>query len=365
MKRRNFALLLFLMPALGMIWQSCRKDDDVLPQSTGLTLPDQPYDYKGYHQGFKNAFHFFNDNTPVGNRITNDGATLGRVLFYDPRMSVNNAVSCASCHRQERGFADNKAFSNGFANKITPRNSMAINNLSLHSRFFWDLRTHSLEEQVLEPVENHIEMGMEKVEDLPPKLSNLDYYPELFEAAFGNSTITTQKISLALSQFLRSMVAYDSKYDKGRENEFQNFSAKEKLGRTLFVGKAGCNNCHSEPFFIPSWGSDATNIGLDEDYEDEGIENGLFKIPSLRNIALTAPYMHDGRFATLKDVIEHYNAGVKNHPFLDWRLQDFSNNSIEPRRLHLTDLEIEALEAFLNTLTDRTLSLDPMFSSPF
>ena len=321
------------------------------------------------------------DNTPLDNIITDEVATLGRVLFYEKQLSANSTVACASCHLQANGFSDPNQFSIGFQGVSTPRNSMGLANSKYYERghFFWDERADTLEDQVLEPIQNAIEMGL-TLEQAESNIIGQGYYPYLFEQAFGDSNVTSDRMSLALSQFVRSMVSYESKYDVGVSSNFINFSASENRGRGLFnSNRTNCGACH-----INSGGNgnnngnqailqpDRTfNNGLDAALvnDDNGVgdinnnqnDNGRFKVGSLRNIELTAPYMHDGRFATLLDVVEHYNSGVQNHPNLDNRLQRNGN----PVRMNLSDQDKEDLIAFMLTFTDDEFITDEKFSNPF
>ncbi|KAG1661945.1 Methylamine utilization protein MauG [Nymphon striatum] len=285
------------------------------------------------------------DNTPLDNVISDSIATLGRVLFYEKQLSANASISCASCHLQANGFSDPNQFSSGFQGGLTPRNSMGLANSQYYERghFFWDERADTLEDQVLVPIQDN---------------------------AFGDTNITAERISLALSQFIRSMVSYQSKYDIGVATNFVNFTASENRGRALFFSnQTNCGACHvnsrnngNEAIFQP----DRTfNNGLDAALvnDDNGVgdvlnnqnQNGRFKVGSLRNIELTAPYMHDGRFATLEEVVEHYNSGVQDHPNLDNRLQQNGN----PVRMNLSDQEKQDLVAFMLTLTDDVFVNDP------
>lgn len=298
----------------------------------------------------------------IQNPLTNEGATLGRVLFYDGHLSKNNLISCGSCHIQSKGFADPNQFSTGFKLVKTTRNSMALSNISMQRSYFWDERATKLEEQVMMPVQNHIEMGIEKLEVLPAKLENVPYYPALFEAAFGDEEITEERIRFALAQFLRSMVSGGSRYEDGLANQFTNFTPLENMGRVLFTSwdsKAGCANCHGG-VLLNGWS--AENIGLDATPVDEGVGLGRFKVPSLLNVAVTAPYMHDGRFQTLEEVIEHYDNGVQMNDGLSWAML---NDQGGPKRLGLNAIEKQALIAFLKTLTDESYLKDPKFSDPF
>lgn len=315
------------------------------------------------------------DNTPADNATTNVGATLGRVLFYDKRLSANNTTSCSSCHQAEHGFSDPNRFSNGFAGGHTGRNSMGLTNARYYIRqnFFWDERAATLEEQVLQPIQNTTEMGLTLTE-LVTKIQAEPYYGTLFTNAFGNSTVTSDRISKALAQFVRSIVSGNSKYDQGVPIGFSNFTASEARGRGLF-GAAGCAACHGSDNFVP--GNLIFNNGLENPYVDKGLgevtglisDEGFFKVPSLRNIELTAPYMHDGRFNTLEQVVEFYNSGVVNHPNLSPALRNPPGPPGSPppavRRLNLNATQKADLVAFLKTLTDTSVTTDPKFQDPF
>lgn len=312
------------------------------------------------------------DNTPATNVTTDAGSTLGRVLFYDRRLSANQTISCASCHQQQHGFSDTNRFSRGFDGGFTDRNSMGLSNARWYLRrhFFWDERAATLEDQVLQPIQNAVEMGM-TLEALTNRLSAEPFYTNLFATTFGSPEITPNRISLALAQFVRSIVSTRSKFDQGVANNFANFTAQENLGRQIFngqVGNATCTACHGTDNFVP--GPNINNNGLENPYVDKGLgrvtgrpqDEGLFKVPSLRNIALTAPYMHDGRFATLEEVVEFYNSGVVNHPNLSPPLRLPVG---QPLRLNLTAPQKAALVAFLRTLTDPTLATDEKYADPF
>lgn len=311
------------------------------------------------------------DNTPAANGVTDSGATLGRVLFYDKRLSLNQTISCASCHQQAHGFSDPARFSTGFNGGHTDRNSMGLANSRWYERgaFFWDERSATLEIQVLEPIQNSVEMGM-TLPALVTRLSAEPFYATLFNDAFGSPEVTSGKISRALAQFVRSIISTQTKFDTGVATGFTNFTAQENQGRQIFNGAGNCTACHGSDNFVP--GPAINNNGLENPYTDKGVgaitgraqDEGLFKVGSLRNIALTAPYMHDGRFATLAEVVEFYNSGVVAHPNLSPPLRAGGPNG-PPRRLNLTAQEKAALVAFLNTLTDTALSTDTRFSDPF
>lgn len=368
-------LLLSVFAIIGtLLIQSCQEPDELISSpSSELQLPATEYNYAvdvpahvapnlGGFNGSNNSSSEF-DNTPTDNEITNAGATLGRVLFYDTKLSKNNAIACASCHHQQLAFSDKEAFSTGFEGIKTGRNSMPIANLRFHKTFFWDTNNITLEEQVLEPLKNHIEMGMEDMDFLVQKVSKAEYYPELFQNAFGSEEVNSDRISKALAQFLRSMVSFDSKFDQGVASNFSNFTEIEKMGHDLFMDheRTACGDCHAPASnFGATWRTHA-NIGLDMVYDDNGAGNGSFKVPSLRNVALTAPYMHDGRYNTLEEVIDHYSDNIQNHPNLDWSLRDGNG----AKRMNLSPLEKKAMIAFLETLTDESYTEDVRFSTPF
>ena len=373
MIKRTLTLLTTSIICVAFVVQSCQTDETPLANGLYLDLPETPDTY------FTNA----DDNIP----------TLGRVLFYDRQLSINNAVSCASCHKQELAFADNVAFSKGFQNTVTTRNSMPIQNLqaSFFSTdfnndsiffdrgfgpnfgsvsLFWDGREKNLGTMVLRPIVNHIEMGVGDLDALAQKLQSIPYYQDLFTKAYGTPEVTTNKISEALSMFTMSITSRNTKFDRARMGVEQ-LSALEEKGRQLFVDVYDCNACHQteDPSGYIFAGTFA-NIGLQSEYDDNGVEEvtgnvgdaGRFKIPSLRNVALTAPYMHDGRFENLEDVVEHYSTGIQSHPNLDDRLKDEQG---EPRVFNISAYEKQAIVAFLGTLTDRQMTTATRFSNPF
>ncbi|MGF1581596.1 MAG: cytochrome-c peroxidase [Gemmataceae bacterium] len=355
-----------------------------------LFLPKRAYNYSqpDLPNHFQTLFLRLSDNTPKDNLITDSGATLGRVLFYDTKLSINGKLSCASCHVQEKAFADPRKVSVGFAGKKVDRNAMSLINTRYYpnGRFFWDERARTLEDQVLMPIENGTEMGHD-LKKLVGQLAADPIYPELFQKAFGDSKITKDRVSKSLAQFVRSIVSYRSKYDKGIAKvesifeTFPNYTNLENEGKRLFLGRARCFTCHmvgngprerdtrrfrqSAIFYMPgpaNNGIDGTLKVVDGGLGDitlNSFQFGEFKSPSLRNVEVTAPYMHDGRFETLEEVIDHYDKGVKNHPNLDRRLRGRN------RRLKLNQRQKQALVAFLKTLTDHELLNDPKYSNPF
>jgi cytochrome c peroxidase len=330
----------------------------------------------GFNGGVSNQ-----NNTSTIPTITNHGATLGRVLFYDTKLSLNNTVSCASCHHQDKAFTDGQALSAGFEGRITSRSAMAICNPITQNNLFWDSRSSNVKDLVLRPVQNHVEMGMDNMDRLVAKLNKTTYYQNLFNNAFGSSEITADKIADALSMFVASITTSDRVNTRDVAGQpLATFTALEQTGHNLF--QQNCASCHSGANLIaddgPSGGygggssngifgsnSDkkgATNIGLDLNYADNGVGDGNFKIPSLRNIMLTAPYMHDGRFKSLNEVLNFYTSGIKNHTHLDTKFKSV-NGGVQ--RIVLSSIEKEAVIAFLKTLTDTKMTTDPKFSNPF
>ena len=307
------------------------------------------------------------DNTPTTNHTTNAGATLGRVLFYDVRLSANDQVACASCHRQAFAFGDTARLSRGFKGGLTRRHAMGLANARFYQRgrFFWDERAATLEAQVLMPIQDTTEMGM-TVTNLVSKVGTTKYYPALFQAAFGTPQVTSDRIANALAQFVRSIASYQSKFDQafvgmgvGGPNFVGALTPDEALGQQLFVGAGRCAQCHATNAQVSD---DIHNTGLDAFSADTGAGGARFKAPSLRNIGVRAPYMHDGRFATLAQVVEHYDTGIQPNPNLDRRLRGPNG---APQRLNLTAQQRAALVAYLNTLTDQTLLTAAKFSNPF
>ena len=318
------------------------------------------------------------DHSPVANSRDDRVATLGRVLFYDLRLSTNDRASCASCHRQALGFTDSMRFSNGISSAATTDfHAMRLGNLRYWQpgSTFWDRRAASVEAQASQPFHSLVEMGWGGpaggFDALIGKMGATSYYPALFAWAFGSATITEPRIQQALARFSRAMISRSSRWDTGYAEVFSsnapnralqadlpNFTAAENRGRQLYMtgvgeGGAGCSSCHLPPTFALN--ADARSNGLDAG------ETRLFKAPSLRSVGLTGPYMHDGRFATLAEVIVHYDHGVQDGPALDARLRE----GRRPQRLQLGAADRAALVAFLLTLNDPVLTTDERFSDPF
>ena len=336
-----------------------------LPNDEPL-LPSTPYDYDGIvlpphlqAPPVQNA-----DNTPDDNALTDEGATLGRVIFYDRRLSANGFVSCASCHMQQFGFSDPNVLSVGFEGGETGRHSMGLSFSRYYAsgHMFWDERAGSLEEQALMPIQDAVEMGM-TLDEVVARMEEAPFYGPLFADAFGTPDITPDRIGKALAQFSRSIVPFNTRYDEGRAQQppgppgqqpLATLTDAENRGMATFFGPARCSMCHAGDLFVLAI---PANNGLDAEFTDEGTGGGRFKSPSLRNVGLTAPYMHDGRFATLEEVVEHYDNGIQESPFLDPRL--------DGRGLSLTEQQKADLVAFLHTLTDETLATDVRWSDPF
>lgn len=360
-----FLVLVFVLNAIALASRP--------PAKSTLKLPPSRYHYANVQL----PAHFMQpgrayDNTPPDNPLTDDGATLGRVLFYDTRLSANSTTSCGSCHVQAHAFADTKPASKGLHGGLTNRRAMPLVNLRYYhrSRFFWDERAGNLEEMVLLPIQNRIEMGQDltKVVDV---LARDATYSGLFTRAFGDRQVTDQRIGKALAQFVRSIVSYQSRYDAGRahaesaHDDFDNFTRQENRGKALFM--RNCSTCHmkdgNEHFFVPTpantglRGNDPKADGGVGDVTLRPVDLGSFKSPSLRNVAVTAPYGHDGRFATLDALIDHYSDNAILDPNLGYMVP------VGP--LKFTASEKAALMAFLDTLTDQTLLTDARFSNPF
>ncbi|MEO1624957.1 MAG: cytochrome c peroxidase [Bacteroidota bacterium] len=396
--KRTYTLVIFAFVALSI--SSCVKDEvdrdlsyytaeDREVLSAVLNLPlAEPDDYNVTLPTYVAGSGF---------RINRAKATLGRVLFYDKNLSQNNAVSCASCHNQGKAFADPVAKSEGFQGQATLRNSYAIGSTASTRQYydisrptlFWDSRARTVAAQSTLTIQDAIEMGMH-IEDLPPKLADLEHYKVLFNRAYwfesGNGStdvaITKERILECIEEFVLSFSSHGSKFDKGYAGDnfstfnpmknLGNFTKSENLGKELFMNN--CSGCHGQTFTLATT-SEASN-GLDEVYTDKGIGGlddhpmgfggidyeGVFKTPILRNVELTAPYMHDGRFATLEDVVEHYSSGIQKsrnlHPLL-------RQSNGEPKRFNFSAEEKTALVDFLKTLTDQDFITDSKFSDPF
>lgn len=392
--KTNFSLIATFLIIISVI--SCKKYElknnvDSEAYASTPTLPESVENYVNSN----------NDNA----------ATLGRVLFYDRNLSLNNSVACGSCHQQAKAFCDNLQFSVGLEDQKTPRNSPSL--FAKSGRMFWDGRATNLSDLVLRPIQNHVEMKFENLADLSKKILSLDYYAPLFQKAFGSDVIDSSRIRMALAEFLRNFDFSNNKFSRSVNGQYA-LNASEQLGKSVFFGKGKCSNCHHiesqsfNPFdSLKAGGYGFTdqdfNIGLETNYDDNGLgvatgdpsNNGKFMVPVLLNVEYTAPYMHDGRFKTLEEVVEHYNSGIQNHPNLASELRDFEKisnlseqeqlamfdlnrdgeisedeseaalSSMPPLKLNLNPGEKKSLVDFLKTLSDPSIFTDKKFKNPF
>lgn len=313
----------------------------------------------------------------TANPITNAGATLGRVLFFDTQLSRTNNISCASCHAQSLAFGDSSQFSVGYEGGLTGAHSMRLTNARFNEsgRYFWNKRALSLEAQTTEPVKDSVEMGFDAehggITVMLARLQGLSYYPPLFRLAFGTDVITEARVQQALAQYVRSILATNSKWDAGYTTvdaapgvpnfatPLPNLTAQEQRGQALYflppnAGGAGCQGCHVAPSF--SLAANSLSNGLDAG------NSVVFRAPSLKNVARSRRFMHDGRFTTLEQVVDFYDNGVQVGPATDARLIGPGG---APRRLDLTAADKAALVAFLRTLNEQTVGTDVRFTDPF
>jgi cytochrome c peroxidase len=360
-----------LMLVIGILLSACGKPD---PPETPAPAPPggwspTPYDLE-IPQNMPPMI------IPADNPLTVEGVKLGRHLFWEKRLSGDNTMSCGTCHAPENAFAETTQFSTGIDGIQGTRNSMALMNLGWEQRFFWDGRALTLEQQILEPVVNPIEMH-ETWPNVMYELQSDPAYEALFQDAFGSTVVDSLKAAKAIAQFLRTMISANSKFDKFMRGEVQ-LEPEEALGFQLTQMEGGdpafgqggqfgadCFHCHPHGAGRFTDGQ-MRNNGLDATFADPGFggvtgqpqDMGKFKTPTLRNVALTAPYMHDGRFQTLEEVIEHYNSGGVPSPTID------PNMKFTQGGLQLTAEKKQQLIAFLNTLTDLDFIADPRFSDP-
>jgi len=355
----------------GILILSCCTDDSEI-ESMPVDLTSIPYSPIEFILSSPDSFPIFEQ--PSDNKMTNDGIALGRSLFYDPILSKDSTMSCSSCHLPSGSFTDNLKVSIGVDDKGGTRGSMSLLNVGFYyNGLFWDGRSRTLEEQALLPVEDALELNTTWPEVIQ-KLKASDIYPELFRKAFGianTNGITKENAAKALAQFERSLVSSgNSKYDKAIMGRYI-YTDQERLGFDIFfdteplIPDGECFHCHSAPLLTSN---DFMNNGITEaltfdDFgDDKGlgavsgirIENGKFRVPTLRNIEFSAPYMHDGRFETLEEVIDHYNSGGRESEGKDALLQP----------LGLNEEQKAALLAFLKTLNDVDFMEDPKYQDP-
>lgn len=356
-------ILIILLASITLL--SCKKED---PPTVTAEYDNTPY--------VLDHGHLDPPNLPEDNLLTESKVALGRMLFYDPILSKDNSQSCASCHLQENAFNDIRRFSIGVEGLPGTRQAMSIFNMAWNDNgFFWDGRAHLLRNQSLLPITDPLEMN-ETIENVVDKLRASDVYKNQFIRAFGDELINPERMSLAMEQFMLSIVSKDSKYDQYLKGEVT-LTESEERGRALYFTEynpffpefsgADCEHCHGGKNLE---NDQYMNNGLDPAgaIADVGRliatgkteDRGKFKVPSLRNIALTPPYMHDGRFNTLMEVIDHYDHGIKVSPTLDPALEATTSTG-----LMLSMQDKLDLVAFLNTFTDQTLLTNAQYSDPF
>ena len=342
--KNKIVSIVFLLVLIFTLW-SCHTDPllQPMPKNTDISFV-QPANWPSPHYNFQN------------NTLTSDGFALGRRLFYDARLSIDNSISCASCHEQTTAFAQiDHAFSHGVRNQLGTRNSPALFNLAWHTSFFWDGGVNHIENQPIAPILNPVEMD-ETIPNVIAKLNADPSYRLQFKNTFGSEEINTQRIQKAIVQFMAAIVSNQSKYDQVKNGK-ATFTADEQAGYILFQQK--CNTCHAEPLFTdfsfrnnglpPSLDSGRAHItGLASD-------RFKFKVPSLRNLNFTKPYMHNGSIASLGAVLDHYTSGLVPSPTLDPLLQN---------PITLSAADKSKLIAFLNTLNDYEFVKDLRFKQP-
>ena len=358
-------ITLFIIAIITITMASCGGDE---PTDDVIEWDKTPYtlDYGSFPE----------PDIADDNPLTEQGVELGRMLFYEKAMSGDGSQACASCHMQEFAFTDSARFSLGIRDLRGKRQAMSVFNMAWHSNeFFWDGRAHLLRDQSLKPIQDELEMD-ETLENVIKKLSDKDSYKDQFIRAFGTDEITEERISLALEQFMNSIVSNNSKYDQHLAGTAK-LTESEKRGMDLFFGEfnpffpeksgADCAYCHSGANFE---NDQYMNNGLDADadFKDMGREDATgdpadrakFKVTSLRNIELTGPYMHDGRFKTLEEVVDHYNGEIKKSSTLDPALEQNRESG-----LLLDEQDKKDLVVFLKTLTDESLISNKAYSDPF
>lgn len=354
MNRRNSILIFVVIFFL----QACRKDPAVELDPIGPTLIELDIPQWAITPGHAPIL-------PADEPLTVEGVALGRKLFYEKALSDDFSLSCGSCHVQDHAFSDPRQFSIGTDGSLGLRNSMPIINAVWDEIFFWDGRASSLEAQAFKPVVDQREMRnswpvvVERLQAHPE-------YPDLFERAFDTRNIDSVLVVKAIAQFERTLLSFNSRFDRYEYyGDSLILTPQEKRGKDLFFGEAHCDNCHMAPLFHDSA---LRNIGMSGVDEDEGLaavtglpsDRGRFKTTTLRNVAVTAPYMHDGRFATLEEVVDFYADDVRlNDPNLDEHMFPWVMGEID-----LDEQERADLVAFMHTLTDQGFLNDPAFSDP-
>jgi len=317
---------------------------------------------------FEKIDHFPKMPTNVNNPVTIEGVKLGRFLFYDSILSKDYSMSCASCHQQKFAFADSVSFSKGITNNNLSRNTMPLYNLAWYPKMFWDGRASTIEEQVFFPVRAHNEMDLNWIE-AEHRIKNSTFYKPLFLNAFGDKKIDSILISKAIAQFERTLISNNSKFDRVLEGkDYLSPEEYEGYGLVNDQTKGGCLHCHITDGNGLGTNLEFSNNGLDKSVTDKGLFNvtksekdkGSFKIPSLRNLAFTAPYMHDGRFNSLEEVLDFYSENVQPNLYIDSKMT-FAHQGGN----HLSSDEKRKIILFLNTLNDSVFIQNNNYSNPF
>jgi cytochrome c peroxidase len=363
---------LTLIGVLCLITISATIDLNNLPNYAQQTVPN----------------YIVKNNTPPNNQLSDKGAILGRVLFYDKNLSLNNTIACGNCHQQQFAFSDTAKQSTGYNGGLTDRHAMRLVNsrYAQEIKFFWDERAASLENQTTQPIQNHVEMGYSGangdpgIDSLIRKMQTLPYYATLFNFAFGTPEITENRMQLAMAQFVRSIVSFDSKFDIGRAQvpndgaPFPNYTAQENQGKALFLAPpnnagAGCQGCHRAPEFDIDPASHNNNV-IRTASDTNILDLTNTRAPSLRDLVNpngqpNGPMMHNGVFTSLIGVINHYDqiTITPANTNLDNRLRLPGNGP--GQNLQLTQTQKDALIAFLKTLTGAAVYTDPKLSDPF
>ena len=382
-----FRLLIGSLAAIISLW-ACNKETAAPPPPSNLLFTIEEEQVLSKHLDLAKF-----EQLPNKTRLESYQLFLGRVLFYDKNLSVDRSVACASCHQHELAFSDNKAFSRGANGNLTKRNAISLGaspNFADHydiltgkdlvdNYFFWDNRAQTIEEQLTQTLTNESEMGL-TYPQIGERISEIDYAKILYQKIYGTETITSEKVIDAIAIFVTSLYSDHSKFDNAKiglgskiETPFEAFSEAENQGKAIFLEH--CASCHAfslSPTLRHKYDNLATiaSNGLDLNYKDLGLathtelkeEEGVFRIPGLRNVSLSAPYMHDGRFQTLEEVVDFYSEGINRHPNLDNKLKEEGGN---PKKMNFTIEEKAAIIQFLHTLTGRSHLDNASFYNPF
>jgi len=354
MLRRIFGLFIFLFITFSIL---------------SFAFKTEPTPYT-----FPRLFYFPEMPSPASNPVTIEGVELGRYLFYDSILSFNYTFSCASCHKQENAFSNSsETFSKGINGDFMQRNTPALFNLAWYPAMFWDGKAKNIEEQIFHPVRTSTEMNL-SWKEAARRINKSKFYRSKFILVFGKQEIDSILIAKAVAQFLRTLLSYQSRYDRMLKGDVT-FTHDEHEGYTIVNDQTmgDCLHCHNTDANALGTSLTFSNNGLDkiekaENYKDKGYgaitgnikDNGKFKIPSLRNIALTAPYMHDGRFKTLEEVVDFYSEGVNTCANIDSKMQYAHQGGVK-----LSVLQKKQVVLFLKTLTDSVFISNPEFGNPF